>query len=259
MTTPITQANSSDTPSNQQRRHTTYERYLRTDELLALQKPAAERLHPDELTFQVVHQTFELWWKVTIQQFNTASALLSDEDYPQAAWALRRAVTAQTVVMHALRQLEFVSPANFLIIRAGLEDGSGGDSPGFRAILRTAPDLWDSFSAALDRAGISLLALYTDPHAHPALYDCAEALTDFDEQFHLFRAAHLKLAERNLGLRAIGTGGTPMPALEKTLRDLLFLPLWEVRDALLEQAHRQQGQSADTSSSAHPPVSGHGQ
>ena len=29
-----------------------YERYLRTDELLALQKPAEEMLHPDELTFQ---------------------------------------------------------------------------------------------------------------------------------------------------------------------------------------------------------------
>jgi tryptophan 2,3-dioxygenase len=259
MTTPTTPAHTSDTQPDHQRRLTTYERYLRTDELLALQKPAAERLHPDELTFQTVHQTFELWWKVPLQQFNMASALLSDEEYPQAAWALRRAVTAQTVVMHALRQLEFITPADFLIIRAGLEDGSGGDSPGFRAILRTAPDLWDSFSAALDRVGISLLELYTNPKAQPALYDCAEALTDFDEQFHLFRAAHLKLAERNLGLRAIGTGGTPMPALEKTLRDLLFLPLWEVRDALLAQAQRQQGQSAGTSSSAHPPVTGHGQ
>ncbi|MGZ3681254.1 MAG: hypothetical protein ACXWQR_22745, partial [Ktedonobacterales bacterium] len=172
--------------------------------------------------------------------FNMASGFLNDDDYARAAWALRRAVTAQTVVMHALRQLEFVAPADFLTVRAGLEDGSGADSPGFRAILRTAPDLWDSFSAALDRAGVSLLALYADPHAHPALYDCAEALTDFDEQFHLFRAAHLKLAQRNLGLRAIGTGGTPMPALEKTLRDLLFLPLWEARDALLEQAHQRQ-------------------
>ena len=30
-----------------------YERYLRTDELLALQKPAAERAHHDELLFQI--------------------------------------------------------------------------------------------------------------------------------------------------------------------------------------------------------------
>ncbi len=34
---------------------TDYERYLRTDELLALQKSPEQRSHPDELMFQVVH------------------------------------------------------------------------------------------------------------------------------------------------------------------------------------------------------------
>ena len=38
-----------------------YERYLRTDELLALQKTAAEQVHRDELLFQTVHQATELW------------------------------------------------------------------------------------------------------------------------------------------------------------------------------------------------------
>jgi tryptophan 2,3-dioxygenase len=38
-----------------------YERYLRTDELLALQKSPDERVHPDELLFQTVHQSSELW------------------------------------------------------------------------------------------------------------------------------------------------------------------------------------------------------
>ena len=55
-------------PAQKQRGKTMYERYLRTDDLFELQKPDDERLHPDELTFQVVHQTFELWWKVTVQQ-----------------------------------------------------------------------------------------------------------------------------------------------------------------------------------------------
>ena len=82
-------------------------------------------------------------------------------------------------------------------------------------------------------AGVALVDVYAEPRTFGALYDVAEALTDFDEQFHLFRAAHLKLAQRNLGLKAIGTGGTPMPQLERTLRDLLFPPLWEARDALL--------------------------
>ncbi len=38
----------------------TYERYLRTEELLSLQKPEHELRHHDELQFQVVHQVFEL-------------------------------------------------------------------------------------------------------------------------------------------------------------------------------------------------------
>jgi len=220
-----------------------YERYLRTDELLALQKPEDERLHPDELTFQVVHQTFELWWKMTVQQLRRAIEQLKSGGYGEAARALRRAVSAQGVIMQAMRQLEFVSPADFLVIRTGLGDGSGADSPGFRAILRAAPDLWDAFEGALAREKTALVALYADPHAHPALYDCAEQLTDFDETFHVFRAAHLKLAQRNLGLQATGTGGTPMEMLARTLGDLLFPSLWEARDALLAQIQAQQAAS----------------
>lgn len=248
---------SAQTPTTPANKHgtTVYETYLRTDELLALQTPPDERLTADELTFQVVHQTFELWWKQTTQQLQTATAKLNDGDYADAARALRRAVSAQTVVMAALRQLEFVSPADFLIIRRGLGNGSGAESPGFRAILRAAPDLWDAYEGALGHEGVALVDLYADPSAHPMLYDCAEALTDFDEQFHVFRAQHLKLAQRNLGLRAIGTGGTPMPALEKTLRDLLFLPLWEARDELLEKVQRESGITYPVTDR---PVSGHG-
>ena len=40
-----------------------YERYLRTDELLVLQKRPEELLHKDEMTFQVVHQSSELLMK----------------------------------------------------------------------------------------------------------------------------------------------------------------------------------------------------
>ena len=40
-----------------------YERYLRTDELLALQKGPDEWVHRDELLFQTVHQSSELWLK----------------------------------------------------------------------------------------------------------------------------------------------------------------------------------------------------
>ena len=43
-----------------------YERYLRTDELLALQKTPEEMVHRDELLFQTVHQSSELWLKLAV-------------------------------------------------------------------------------------------------------------------------------------------------------------------------------------------------
>ncbi len=237
--------------TSRQRGQTMYERYLRTDDLLALQKPSEERLHPDELTFQIVHQTFELWWKMTLEQLRLAMAELGGGGYGDAVRALRRAVSAQGVVAQAMRQLEFVAPTDFLVIRTGLGDGSGADSPGFRAILRAAPDLWDAFEGALAREKTTLVDLYASPQAHPALYDCAEQLTDFDETFHLFRAAHLKLAQRNLGLQATGTGGTPMEMLVRTLGDLLFPALWEARDQLLAQVQQQQGNAGVPGASGH--------
>ena len=42
-----------------------YERYLRTDDLLALQKRPDDQVHRDELLFQTVHQASELWLKLS--------------------------------------------------------------------------------------------------------------------------------------------------------------------------------------------------
>ena len=51
-----------------------YERYIRTDELLALQKTEAERAHHDELLFQITHQSSELWLKLASTEIDTATA-----------------------------------------------------------------------------------------------------------------------------------------------------------------------------------------
>ena len=45
---------------------------------------------------------------------------------------------------------------------------------------------------------------------YPLLLALAEALTDYDEVFQIFRTQHFKLARRMIGPGSIGTGGTPM-------------------------------------------------
>ena len=72
-----------------------YERYLRTDELLALQKTPEEMAHRDELLFQTVHQSSELWLKLACFEVETATAhLLANDDVAAALRLLRRATTA---------------------------------------------------------------------------------------------------------------------------------------------------------------------
>ena len=67
----------------------------------------------------------------------------------------------------------------------------------------------------------------------------AEGLTDYDEVFQVFRAQHFKLAQRMIGPGSIGTGGTPMEILERTLKDKFYPELWEVRNQLTKIADEQ--------------------
>ena len=68
-----------------------YERYLRTDELLALQKGADEWAHRDELLFQTVHQSSELWLKLAASEVDRATAHVQANEVAAALRLLRRA------------------------------------------------------------------------------------------------------------------------------------------------------------------------
>ena len=102
---------------------TDYERYLRTDELLGLQKTAGEVVHRDEHLFQAVHQTSELWLKLACTELDAAAALV-DEDRPaHAVRLLRRSNDALALVTTQLHMLEHMSPADYAIVRTALGHG----------------------------------------------------------------------------------------------------------------------------------------
>src|SRR6266536_3893211 len=211
---------------------TVYERYLRTEELLSLQKPESELTHHDELQFQIVHQVFELWWKETAFELNTIGALLQEYNVPSALRLLQRVIQIQHLMMSNLRMLETMSPWYFHGFRKVLADGAGTDSPGFHALMTISPLLWDDFSKMLAHEQVSLAEIYIHAYSYPLLIAFAEALTDYDEVFQIFRSQHFKLAQRMIGPGSIGTGGTPMDLLERTLKDVFYPELWEVRNRL---------------------------
>src|SRR6185437_9644868 len=61
-----------------------YERYLRTDELLALQKTPDEMVHRDERLFQTVHQSSELWLKLACFEIDEAIVLIGEGEIRRA-------------------------------------------------------------------------------------------------------------------------------------------------------------------------------
>ncbi len=216
-----------------------YETYLRTAELLSLQKPEEQLAHHDELQFQVVHQVFELWWKETDFELRTIRGLLRERDLPRALCLMQRVIYIQHVLLANLRMLETMSPWDFHGFRLVLADGAGTDSPGFQRVTAISPLLWDDFKALLIYEQVSLADIYIHAERYPLLMAFAEALTGYDEVFQLFRAQHFKLAQRMIGPGSIGTGGTPMELLERTLRDSFYPELWEVRNQLTKIADEQ--------------------
>ncbi len=210
-----------------------YERYLRTDELLALQKPPGEMLHPDELTFQVTHQSSELLMKAAAWELERARQYVEEGDWANAARLIRRANFELDFPIDMLHILESITPYEYHVIRAGLGHGSGLDSPGFVALLHVGPRLGEAFFAQLEKAGLTPDDLYRRHTEFFGLHDLAEQMLEFDSRMQLFRYKHLKLAQRIIGGQVVGTMGTPVEILKQRMEHgTLYKPLWDVRNEI---------------------------
>ena len=213
-----------------------YERYLRTDELLALQKSPDEMAHRDELLFQTVHQSSELWLKLATFEVATAVGHLRAGEVAPALRLLRRANAAMQIVAQLLEMLEQMSPWEYQEVRRVLGHGSGFDSPGFREVRRVSPELGDAFHRLRRAEGLSLLDLYRRGREFEQLYQLAEALTEWDERVTLWRIRHFKVVERIIGGEVVGTQGTPVELLGRLIHNQLCPELWRVRSELTEFA-----------------------
>jgi tryptophan 2,3-dioxygenase len=209
-----------------------YERYLRSDELLALQKTAAEWVHRDELLFQVVHQSSELWLKLCWHDVAEATRLVGAGEIGGALRVLRRAALSLRYITQQLDMLEQMSPWEYQEIRRVLGHGSGFDSPGFFELRRALPELGQAFHAAREAAGLSLLDLYVHGRKHEDLYQLAEALLELDECAQTWRIRHYRVVARVIGDSVVGTQGTPVEVLGRLVQKVTFPELWQVRNDL---------------------------
>jgi tryptophan 2,3-dioxygenase len=218
-----------------------YERYLRTDELLALQKTPEERIHPDELLFQTVHQSSELWLKLATSEVARATVHIRAGEHAAALRLLRRATLSLQFITRQLDMLERMSPWEYQEVRRVLGHGSGFDSPGFREVRRVTPPLGEAFDAAIAEAGLDVVEVYVQGREHEDLYQLAEALVEWDERIALWRIRHYKVVARIIGDQVVGTQGTPVEVLGKMIHHNFFPSLWRARNQLTARAKEEEG------------------
>jgi tryptophan 2,3-dioxygenase len=208
---------------------TEYERYLRTAELLQLQKAPEARSHPDELLFQTVHQVEELWMKSMVHDLGEVTRHLDGARYSDARHALQRVAELGLLLERQLMLFETMLPGAYLVIRKGLGRGSGLDSPGFVRLNEVAPLVYAAFERALARHDIDLMKLYAKPDTHPPLREVAEGLVDFDAAMQRFKREHIMVVRRIIGIGTASLRGNPMDVLERSAQLSYFPALWAVR------------------------------
>lgn len=125
-----------------QDRPPTYWDYLKLDRLLGLQgglEQDESRLLNDEIHFIVVHQAFELWFKLVLRELRLARDHLAaprvpEEKIPYVVHHLRRVCEILRLTVEQFRVMETLTPQDFLDFRDKLIPASGFQSFQMRAI-----------------------------------------------------------------------------------------------------------------------------
>ena len=191
---------------------------------------------------RVLLQQIDVLETMTPQEFNAFRSLL------------RPASGFQSM---QFREIEFLSGGGDPRVLAHMEPGAGLAAVERR---RQEPTIYEGFLGLLARRGWAIpAALLASPGAarsprppdadvvsalkeiyeraletpqHYELYLLAEAFVDYDELFLHWRARHVRMVERTIGMKQ-GTGGSDGAAyLHKTIDSKFFLELWEVRTVL---------------------------
>jgi tryptophan 2,3-dioxygenase len=210
---------------------TDYEKYIRTEELLALQKAPETLTCHDEMQFQVVHQAHELYMKLIDHELRFLCELLGKGELARAITALKRVAHVQRVLLTSIDLLDTMAPTDYMTIRTGLGRGSGQESPGFRTMLRLPGELvWPAVAAFLDKQGTTVRAIYDHPHDHHQLFQLCEGLVDYDQLLQMWRQRHLVLVYRIIGTGTPSLKGKHSDLLAHGMKQRFFPKLWDVRD-----------------------------
>lgn len=112
----------------------TYPDYLQLEHLLALQKPRSEPAEHDEMLFIVIHQVYELWFKLVLHELEKIKADFAAGDLFAAIGTFKRVRTVMKTLVGQLDILETMTPMSFASFRDRLDTASGFQSVQFREL-----------------------------------------------------------------------------------------------------------------------------
>ena len=110
--------------------------YLKLDSLLSLQnglEPTSDDVSADELHFIIVHQVYELWFKLVVRSIRLARDHLArprvaEETIPHVVHHLRRTTRIMNLFVEQMEVMETLTPQDFLEFRNKLSPASGFQS-----------------------------------------------------------------------------------------------------------------------------------
>src|SRR6478752_3737542 len=103
----------------------TYASYLQLDQLFRLQQPRSQPAEHDETLFIIVHQCYELWFKLQLHEFDKIKSDFSKNDLYGAIATFKRTRTIMKIMVEQVDVVETLTPLSFNSFRARLENASG--------------------------------------------------------------------------------------------------------------------------------------
>lgn len=110
----------------------TYRSYLRLPELLSLQTPLTGA--HDELLFIAIHQSSEIWMKLSLHELRAARDAIVADDLNPAFKMMARVARIQAQLIQSWEVLATMTPADYTAMRGRLGTSSGFQSDQYRHI-----------------------------------------------------------------------------------------------------------------------------
>jgi len=112
----------------------TYSSYLNLDQLLDLQQPRSQPPEHDEMLFIIVHQAYELWFKLQLHEFEKIKRDFTNNHLYGAIATFKRTRTIMKTMVEQVDIVETLTPMSFSSFRDRLENASGFQSTQFREL-----------------------------------------------------------------------------------------------------------------------------